>query len=83
MMMSVFRKYPVTKSMAAYSLLYPGANCVQQKYVRKSDEIDWTEVGRFLVYGSLVHAPLVYNAMNFISRTFPGTSLPQLLKKVR
>ena len=88
-MWGVLRAYPVLKTMSAYAVLYPGANMVQQKWIirNKLDDdhpqaLDWAEAGRFCVYGAGCHAPLVYNAIQLLSRLFPGTALPQLLKKV-
>ena len=37
---------------------------------------------RFLVYGGLVHAPLVYNWLRFAARVFPKDTLKHLLAKV-
>ena len=48
--MAVFRKYPIIPSMMTYSVLYPSANFVQQKYFRKfqsgEEKIDWQEIKR-------------------------------------
>ena len=49
--MAVFRKYPIIPSMMTYSVLYPSANFVQQKYFRKykpgEEKIDWQEIKRY------------------------------------
>jgi len=83
----MLRRYPVVPSMLTYSVLYPGANVVQQIYFRnrKTGEkykIDWQEVSRFLIYGGLVHAPLVYNWLRLASRLFPKDNMKHLLAKV-
>ena len=49
---AVFRRYPVVPSMLTYSVLYPGANLVQQKYIRNKnpeDKIDWNEASRYCI----------------------------------
>ncbi|XP_023328780.1 mpv17-like protein isoform X2 [Eurytemora carolleeae] len=82
---AVFRRYPVVPSMLTYSVLYPGANLVQQKYIRNKnpeDKIDWNEASRFLIYGGLMHAPLVYNWLRLASRLFPKNNLTHLFAKV-
>ena len=68
--------------MLTYSVLYPSANIVQQKCFRDSEELDWQEVGRFLVYGGLCHAPLVYNWLRLAARLFPKATLGHLAAKV-
>jgi len=71
--------------MLAYSVLYPGANVVQQKLFRKKspeEGIDWNEVSRFLVYGGFFHAPLVYNWLRLAGRLFPKSTTSHLLAKV-
>ena len=75
-------RYSLVPSMLTYSVLYPSANLVQQKCFRDSQEIDWQEVGRFLVYGGLCHAPLVYNWLRLAARLFPKDTLGHLAAKV-
>lgn len=81
--MGLFSKFPVARSMAAYSLLYPGANVFQQLTVRKEERVDWAEATRFLVYGGICHAPIVHGWLKFVAYTIPGTSMKQVAKKVR
>jgi len=80
--MYVARRYSLLPSMLTYSVLYPSANIVQQKCFRDSEELDWQEVGRFLVYGGLCHAPLVYNWLRLAARLFPKATLGHLAAKV-
>ena len=37
---------------------------------------------RFLIYGGLVHAPLVYNWLRFAARLFPKDTMGHLAAKV-
>ena len=97
----MWSRYPVVRGMLAYSILYPGANILQQTAFRhnvheqkytsehvhrnfftKLKVVDWAEVSRFMIYGSLFHAPLVHNWMRLIGTLFPGTATKTVLKKV-
>ena len=45
----VARRYPLVPSMMTYSILYPGANLLQQFAFRENTKvtgIDWREVSR-------------------------------------
>jgi len=86
-MFSVFNRYPIIPSMMTYSVLYPSANIVQQHLFRthkpgEQKKIDWKEVSRYLIYGGLCHAPLVYNWLKFAARMFPKNNMKHLLAKV-
>ena len=85
-LMSMLQKYPVIPSMVTFGLLFPGANVIQQTCFKKqhagSKEVDWGEVTRFSIYGSLLHGPLIYNWVNFISRLLPKTTVPHVILKV-
>lgn len=79
------RKYPLVPSMVTYSILYPSANLVQQYCFRESTKrtgVDWKEVTRFMIYGGLIHAPLVFNWLRLAARLFPKDTTPHLLAKV-
>eukprot|EP00092_Neocalanus_flemingeri_P015505 GFUD01016784.1.p1 GENE.GFUD01016784.1~~GFUD01016784.1.p1 ORF type:complete len:188 (-),score=24.49 GFUD01016784.1:1-564(-) len=82
---SLARRYPLVPSMLTYSVLYPSANVVQQVYFRdtyKQTGIDWKEVSRFLIYGGLFHAPLVFNWLRLAARLFPKDTMKHLAAKV-
>eukprot|EP00092_Neocalanus_flemingeri_P011215 GFUD01012081.1.p1 GENE.GFUD01012081.1~~GFUD01012081.1.p1 ORF type:complete len:209 (-),score=43.88 GFUD01012081.1:119-709(-) len=82
---SLARRYPLVPSMLTYSVLYPSANVVQQVYFRdtyKQTGIDWKEVSRFLIYGGLFHAPLVFNWLRLAARLFPKDTIKHLAAKV-
>jgi len=81
-MMYFARKYSLVPSMLTYSVLYPSANVVQQKFFREPGPIDWHEVGRFFIYGGLCHAPLVYNWLRLAARLFPKDTMGHLAAKV-
>jgi len=79
------RRYPLVPSMMTYSILYPGANLLQQFAFRENTKvtgIDWREVSRFMIYGGLFHAPLVYNWLRLAARLFPKQTVSHLLAKV-
>jgi len=81
-MIGVAKRYSLLPSMLTYSVLYPSANIVQQKCFREPGPIDWQEVGRFLIYGGLCHAPLVFNWLRLAARLFPKDTLGHLAAKV-
>ena len=86
--MTIFATYPVSRTMASYACLYPVANLVQQKVTDREGkktlrDLDFKEAGRFMLYGSLCHAPLVHNGLKMVAYFFPGTTVKQLCKKVR
>jgi len=80
------RRYPLVPSMMTYSVLYPSANLVQQIYFRQQPDggpqVDWAETSRFLIYGGLFHAPLVFNWLRIAARLFPRDTAAHLLGKV-
>lgn len=87
--MKIFKAYPVTRTMASYAVLYPVANLVQQKVTNRDrnegllEGLDGREAFRFMLYGTLCHAPLVHNGLKLVAFLFPGTSVKQLCKKVK
>jgi len=81
-MVGLAKRYTLLPSMLTYSVLYPSANVVQQKCFREPGPIDWHEVGRFLIYGGLCHAPLVFNWLRLAARLFPKDTLGHLAAKV-
>jgi len=81
-MIGLAKRYSLLPSMLTYSVLYPSANIVQQKCFREPGPIDWHEVGRFLIYGGLCHAPLVFNWLRLAARLFPKDTLGHLAAKV-
>ena len=75
-------RYSLVPSMLTYSVLYPSANIVQQKLFREPGPLDWKEVSRFLLYGGLVHAPLVFHWLRLAARLFPKDTISHLAAKV-
>jgi len=84
------RQSGIFTSMLTYSVLYPGANAVQQAYFREGQDnkpkgwnnVDWHEVARFGIYGGLFHAPIVHNWLRIANKLFPGQNIKQVLAKV-
>jgi len=85
-LLAMLKKHPIVPSMVSFSLLFPGANLIQQtcfkKHESRSVMVDWGEVGRFSLYGGLIHGPLIHNWVNFLSRRIPQTTLPYVMVKV-
>lgn len=71
------------RGMMVYSLMYPGANIAQQMIGANTTSlkvIDWRQTSRFLVYGTLIHAPLVHGWVTIIGRLVPGRTAFDLFK---
>merc|ERR1719186_1641449 len=82
-------RHPVMQSILSFGLIFPGANLVQQVMLKKNDNyksairsIDWSEVGRFMVYGSFIHGPVIHNWILFSTRLFPLSTVTHILAKV-
>lgn len=54
-------KYPVTRGMLSYSIIWPVGNLIQQILGGANlDTIDWKKCLRFSIYGGLITAPSLY-----------------------
>ncbi|CAO1417701.1 unnamed protein product [Diamesa hyperborea] len=72
----IFKRYPVTRGMLSYSIVWPLGNVVQQKINGESWEtIDWVKVVRFGMYGTLVTAPLLYSWVRLTTHMYPNSGL--------
>lgn len=83
---SFFGKYPVSRGMVAYSILWPTSELCRQFSDIKSDnkqrsELDYSRAVRFSLYGTLWVAPTVFMWVKFIGRIIPGNSLPIAMVK--
>ena len=75
------QKYPITRGMITYSILWPSSNICQQ-IIHERDTIDLKEAARFSLFGCFYVAPTFYAWFRLSSRLFPGNTLKQVLKKV-
>ncbi|XP_068209511.1 PXMP2/4 family protein 4-like [Palaemon carinicauda] len=77
----VFDKYPVTRGMVAYAILWPAGNLLQQTLDGSRSSLDLLELLRYGVYGSCITAPLIHNWIRVLSNFIPGGKLRHALAK--
>ena len=76
-------KYPVTRGMISYSILWPASNLVQQSMDSSLIKYDYAEVCRYCFLGTFVNAPTVYVWVRFNSWLIQGVKLRHAAMKVR
>lgn len=74
-------RYPVTRGMITYTLLWPSGNLLQQALDDSREWWDLREAARYGLYGGLVTAPLLYHWLQLLARLVPGASFSQALAK--
>ncbi|KAL7027044.1 hypothetical protein ACKWTF_005277 [Chironomus riparius] len=80
----VFRKHPVTRGMAAYLVVWPTGNIIQQTLCKnREDNYDWMKVLRFGLYGCFITAPSLYAWVKLATFMYPGNNLRLAMYKVR
>ena len=80
----VFRKHPVTRGMAAYLVVWPTGNIIQQTLCKnREDKYDWMKVLRFGLYGCFITAPSLYAWVKLATFMYPGNNLRLCMCKVR
>jgi len=89
-------RFPVLRSMAAYSVLYPASNLTQQLIAASTSsnksggggkfkivrELNWKQAGCYMVYGGLIHSQIVYRWLSLLSRLFPQRAPVDIAKIV-
>ncbi|XP_037789879.1 mpv17-like protein [Penaeus monodon] len=56
----IIEKYPVTRGILTYSVLFPASNATQQLLDRRREQWSGREALRFGVFGALILAPSLY-----------------------
>uniref|UniRef100_A0A1I8PYF2 Mpv17-like protein n=2 Tax=Stomoxys calcitrans TaxID=35570 RepID=A0A1I8PYF2_STOCA len=75
-------KYPITRGMISYSLIWPVSSLVQQTFEGKTwGNYDWWRCLRFSLYGGLFVAPTLYGWIKVSSAMWPQTSIRTALAK--
>ena len=69
----VLNKYPVTRGMATYAILWPASNFVHQNMDKSLEKFNYVESFRFFTLGSLITAPTVYVWVKTVSKIVKGT----------
>lgn len=77
----VLDKYPVTRGMVAYAVLWPAGNLVQQGLDGSRTSFDLWEALRYGLYGSCINAPLLYRWIKTVTYLIPGNSLRHAIAK--
>ncbi|XP_012264038.2 mpv17-like protein [Athalia rosae] len=70
----VSTKYPVIRGMASYTVIWPTASLIQQKFIGK-DEISYMQALRFSLYGGFFVAPTLFCWIKFASYVWPKSDL--------
>ncbi|KAJ0180535.1 hypothetical protein K1T71_003939 [Dendrolimus kikuchii] len=73
---NAFKKYPLLRGMASYSIIWPISSLIQQTFEgRNIDNYDWWRCGRFGLYGSCYVAPTLYCWLTTANILWPGNTL--------
>ncbi|KAG7307613.1 hypothetical protein JYU34_007835 [Plutella xylostella] len=73
---TIFRKYPLLRGMASYSIIWPTSSLIQQTVEGKNFETyDWRRCARYGLYGSCYVAPTLYSWLTIANVMWPGSSI--------
>ncbi|KAF9418447.1 hypothetical protein HW555_004735 [Spodoptera exigua] len=73
---NAFKKYPLLRGMASYSIIWPGSSLIQQTVEGKTiDNYDWWRCARYGLYGSCYVAPTLYSWLTIANIMWPGSSI--------
>lgn len=75
------KKYPVTRGIASYAVIWPIGSLVQQTLAGE-EKYDYGKVGRFCLYGSCYVAPTLYCWLKIATTIWPLNNLRSALTKV-
>lgn len=75
------KKYPVTRGIASYAVIWPIGSLVQQTLAGE-EKYDFGKVGRFCLYGSCYVAPTLYCWLKIATTIWPLNNLRSALTKV-
>ncbi|KAL0893911.1 hypothetical protein ABMA27_014007 [Loxostege sticticalis] len=77
---TVFKKYPLIRGMASYSVIWPISSLIQQTFEGKSfvaisENCDWWRCARYGLYGSCYVAPTLYSWLTIANIMWPGNTI--------
>lgn len=73
---TAFRKYPLLRGMASYSIIWPVSSLIQQTFEGKSlENYDWWRCARYGLYGSCYVAPTLYSWLTVANVMWPGNTI--------
>ncbi|XP_072944065.1 PXMP2/4 family protein 4-like [Epargyreus clarus] len=77
--LKAFKKYPLLRGMASYSVIWPLSSFIQQTFEAKDLEAenryDWWKCARYGLWGSCYVAPTLYTWLTVASIMWPGNSI--------
>ncbi|CAH0406488.1 unnamed protein product [Chilo suppressalis] len=73
---TAFKKYPLLRGMASYSVIWPISSLIQQSFEGKNiDTYDWWRSARYGLYGSCYVAPTLYSWLTVANVMWPGNTV--------
>ncbi|XP_076065974.1 mpv17-like protein isoform X2 [Oratosquilla oratoria] len=78
---TMVKRYPVTRGMLTYGVLWPTSNLVQQEFDKTREGFDYKETLRFCALGTFAVAPTVYCWIKIAGRLVKGTTLKHAIFK--
>ncbi|XP_063531088.1 uncharacterized protein LOC134742084 isoform X2 [Cydia strobilella] len=79
----LFKKYPLLRGMASYSIIWPTSSLIQQTFEGKDlESYDWWRCARYGLYGSCYVAPTLYTWLTVASIMWPGNTIRAGIIKV-
>lgn len=79
----IIEKYPVTRGILTYSVLFPASNTTQQLMDRKKEKLNGWETLRFGIFGALILAPSLYCWVRLANVIVKGSTLKHAVIKVK
>ncbi|XP_063705771.1 uncharacterized protein LOC134834895 isoform X2 [Culicoides brevitarsis] len=79
---SILTKYPVTRGMLSYSIIWPSGCFLQQLWFNDDKHVNWQKCFRFLLYGGFFVAPTLYAWVRLSTIMFPDPGIKSTLAKV-
>lgn len=75
------RRYPIVRGMASYTVIWPTACLLQQKFAGKK-ELDYMQALRFSLYGGFFVGPTLYAWLRIAQYIWPKTNFRSAITKV-
>ena len=78
----ILNRYPITRGMLSYSILWPSSNLVQQSMDKSQKEYNFKEAIRYSIMGAFINAPTVFAWIKFNGWLIKGNTITTAIKKV-
>ncbi|KAL3269203.1 hypothetical protein HHI36_008285 [Cryptolaemus montrouzieri] len=77
------KKYPISRGILAYTLVFPTSCLIQQTLAgNKWETLDWKRVFQFWLYGTFFLAPVGYGYVRVMSKWFPHSDIKTTIKRI-